>query len=171
MSNSLTVKFTMTRAEYAAALRTVMLRRRIIWVMIAAFAFFTSAPFVAYFSRSPQAPAAPFPMSALMYPAVGLLALAWLFGVVPILAVRRMNPASRDREQVFRFSDEGGEVATANAEAKFLWPEWVKYQETGRFFLLYPSRQIVHILPKRAFSSEQELVDFRNLLKQKIRRP
>ncbi len=169
MSGSLTVKFTMTRAEYAAALRTVLLRRRIIWVMIAAFAFFTSAPFVTYFTRAPQAPAAPFPMNALMYPAVGLLALAWLFGVVPILAVRRMNPASRDREQVFKFSEEGAEVVTAAAEAKFPWTAWVKYQETGRFFLLYPSRQIVHILPKRALGSEQELIDFRNLLKQKIR--
>jgi hypothetical protein len=166
MSASLTVKFTMTPGEYAAALRTVLLRRRIIWFMVAAFAFFASAPFI----RAAQTPGAPFPMNALVYPGVGLLALAWLFGVVPMLAVRRMNPAMRDREQVFKFSDEGGEVVTGSSEAKFLWPVWVKYQETARFFLLYPSRTIVHILPKRAFASEQELIDFRNLLKQKIRR-
>jgi hypothetical protein len=169
MSRSLIVKFTMTRAEYAAALRTVLLRRRIIWVMIAAFAFFTSGPFITYYSRSAQTPAAPFPMAALIYPGIGLLALAWLFGVVPILAVRRMNPASRDQEQVFTFSDEGATVVSATGEAKFLWSAWIKYQETGRFFLLYPSKQIVHIMPKRAFASEQELVDFRNLLKQKVR--
>ncbi len=165
----MTVKFTMTRAEYAAALRSALLRQRMIWLLVAAFAFFASSPFVAYFTRPPQAPAAPFPVNALVYPAVGLLALAWLFGVVPILAVRRMNPAARDREQVFTFSDDGAEVLGAGGEAKFPWSAWVKYRETRNFFMLYPSKKAVHVLPKRALGSEQDLVDFRNLLKQKIR--
>jgi len=119
--------------------------------------------------RPPQAPAVPFPTNALVYPAVGLLALSWLFGVIPMLAVRRMNAAARDREQVFTFSDDGAEVVTSAGEAKFPWSAWIKYRETRRFFMLYPSKQVVHVLPKRAFSSEQELVDLRNLLKQKIR--
>ena len=47
------------------------------------------------------------------------------------------------------------------------WREFIKYRETGSFFLLYLSNYSAHVISKRAFENETEIGSFRDLLKEK----
>lgn len=94
--------------------------------------------------------------------------LVLLFGWSPYAAYRRTNPGLRDMEQEFRFTEGGAEVRTGIAEMKLDWKAWVRFKETRHFFMLFPNTTTMHILPKRAFASEEERIGFRDLLKEKL---
>jgi hypothetical protein len=68
------------------------------------------------------------------------------------------------------FSDEGlrSERETGNVEAK--WSSFEKFKETKNLFLTYQSRDVVGIVPKRAFPNSEAVAQFRNLLASKLPR-
>lgn len=49
------------------------------------------------------------------------------------------------------------------------WSSFEKFSETKNLFLIHQTRDVVGIVPKRAFSSPDDIVQFRNLLAQKVR--
>jgi len=170
MSASITVKFTLTRAEVVGSIRQAMLGKRAMLVVLTIFVFIAASPFVTYVLRHSEDPSYAFRTDGLVYSAACLVAIAYLLGVLPILLAGRMDPAVRDQEQVFRFTEKGSEAKNGAGELNFDWKSWTRYRETGKFFFLYPGPRVNLVLPKRAFASDEELVAFRNLLKQKIKR-
>ncbi len=154
MNIPLTVTFTLTRDEYASAIRQSMLRAKWILLVLAILVYMGVSPFVTYFLKHSENPSFAFPRSGLAYTAACFAMIAYLVWVAPILAVRRIR--ARDREQTLVLSGKN---------------DWVKVRETGRFFFLYPRAQPMHILPKRAFASAADLDAFRELVMTKEKRP
>jgi len=170
MSASFTVKFTLTRSEVVSSIRQSMLGRRALLIVLTILVYMAAYPFISYAFKHSEDAQVVFRKESLLLSGFCLAAIGYLFGVLPLLLSRRMSTALRDQEQVFRFTDKGSEATTGAGEAKFDWKAWVRYRETGRFFFLYPGPNISHVIPKRAFASTEEVIAFRNLLKQKIKR-
>lgn len=98
------------------------------------------------------------------------LTIAQVF--MPYLVHRRIY---RQNPQLFEmrtltFSDEGlkSEKATGNIESK--WSSFKKFKETKNLFLTYQSKDMVGMVPKRAFSNPEDIAQFRNLLASKLPR-
>ena len=148
MSTPIVVTFTLTRDEYASAIRQNMLRAKWILLVLAILVYMGISPFVTYVLKHSEDPSFVFPRSGLAYTVACFGMITYLVWFAPILAVRRIS--DRNREQTLELSGEN---------------DWVKVRETGRFFFLYPRAQTMHILPKRAFASTADLDAFRELLK------
>ena len=91
---------------------------------------------------------------------------------LPYMIHRRIyhrNPQLFEMRTV-TFTDEGvkSEKATGNIEAK--WSSFQKFKETKNLFLTYQSKDVVGMVPKRAFSSSEDIEQFRNFLASKLPR-
>lgn len=64
-------------------------------------------------------------------------------------------------------SDDGIEVSISTAKTDYGWNGFTRYSETKNLFLVYQSKQVFNIFPKRAFAAG-EADDFRKLLEQKL---
>ncbi len=66
------------------------------------------------------------------------------------------------------FDDEGvtSERATGRVQAR--WSRFVKFRETKNLFMTYQGKDVVGIVPKRAFPNPETLTQFRNLLVSKM---
>ena len=64
--------------------------------------------------------------------------------------------------------EEGVDVRDATGEGKLDWKAWMKFRETRQFFLLYPAARLVMLIPKRAFTGQEQIAEFRELLKRKL---
>ena len=89
---------------------------------------------------------------------------------MPHIVHRRIyyrNPGLFEMRTV-TFSDEGikSERKTANVEAK--WSSFEKFKETKNLFLTYQGKDVIGIVPKRAFPNPEAVAQFRNLLGSKL---
>ena len=89
---------------------------------------------------------------------------------MPFIIHRRIyhrNPRLFEMRTV-TFSDEGlrSEKETGNVEAK--WSSFEKFIETKNLFLTYQTKDVVGIVPKRAFPNPEAVTRFRNLLTSKV---
>lgn len=170
MSTPIVVKFTLSPREYASAIRESMMKSKVILLVLALLLYMGISPTVTYLLKHSENPSVAFPSTGLLYMLGCLGMITYLVWAAPILAVRKLLSATRDREQEFRFDEEGSEVMNAVSPGRFDWKTWVRFRESGRFFFLYPTSRVLHIVPKRAFSSDAERAAFRNLLKLKLKR-
>ncbi len=53
-------------------------------------------------------------------------------------------------------------------ESSIQWQFFIKAIETKNLFMLYPAKALFNVIPKRAFSSDQQMDEFRGLLQTKI---
>jgi len=67
------------------------------------------------------------------------------------------------------FDDEGIKSDSDIAHVAIGWNSFERFTETKHLFLTYQSRDVVGIIPKRAFITQSDIVQFRNLLASKIR--
>jgi hypothetical protein len=84
--------------------------------------------------------------------------------------VYRRNPRLFEMRTV-TFSDEGlksERATTGTVEAK--WSGFEKFKETRNLFLTYQTKDVIGIVPKRAFSNPEDIAQFRNLLASKLSR-
>src|SRR5262245_33051307 len=100
------------------------------------------------------------------------LLMGVLFISLPLLQawlVWRSNPSVRG--VIICWADEEGfSQQTTNSETKIKWPALIKFRETRNLFLIYPSKQMCYLIPKRAFMDESQVKEFRELLHRKINR-
>jgi len=68
------------------------------------------------------------------------------------------------------FDDEGLKSDSDIAHVEIKWSNFEKFKETNNLFVTYQTRDVVGIVPKRAFPSQEAVAQFRNLLASKIRR-
>lgn len=168
MGNSIGVKFTLTPAEYSSAIRQHMLRQPASILVGVVATIVIMSPFCVLILEKLTGAELLVDAGSIVAAVVAAVVVLFLFVVAPKRAYGKLNPANRDQEQAFRFSEEGIESRCATAEGKLDWKTWVKFKETGQFFLIYPSHQMFHLLPKRAFGAPQEMDAFRELLKRKL---
>ena len=93
-----------------------------------------------------------------------------LFVSLPLLQaalVWRSNPSVRGAITCWA-DEEGFYQQTMNSDLKVKWPALIKFKETRNLFLVYPSKQICYLIPKRTFTNEGQVKEFRELLDQKI---
>ena len=163
MAGPVTVKFKLTPGEYARAMRQNLLQQPRYLLLGAAGLFTMSAPlWILLLGGNPWRP---IPVACALISVV--LLIRW-FGTGPAAAYRRLNPANRDSDQEFRFMEEGVDVRDATGEGKLDWKAWMKFRETRQFFLLYPAARLVMLIPKRAFTGQEQIAEFRELLKRKL---
>jgi len=91
---------------------------------------------------------------------------------MPYLIHRRIYYRNRAlfEMRTVTFNDEGikSEKATGNIEAK--WSSFEKFKETKNLFLTYQTKDVVGVVPKRAFANPEAVAQFRNLLVSKLHR-
>ena len=91
---------------------------------------------------------------------------------MPYIIHRRIyhrNPQLFEMRTVtFTDEDVKSEKATGNIEAK--WSSFKKFKETKNLFLTYQSKDVVGMVPKRAFSNPEGIAQFRNFLASKLPR-
>ena len=91
---------------------------------------------------------------------------------LPYLIHRRVyyrNPRLNGMRTV-TFDDDGlkSDGETGHVERK--WNTFEKFTETDNLFLTYLTRDVVGIVPKRAFPSQEAVAQFRDFLASKLRR-
>lgn len=111
----------------------------------------------------------------------GFLAELWpLYLVIILLAVlvpftiwqtaRRQMRSSSELSQphVFRFDDEGFEIESAHSSGRCAWPALHEVRERPETLMLYRSKDLFHLLPKRSFDSPAQLEALKALLRDKL---
>lgn len=105
--------------------------------------------------------------------------LALFFGIILVLQIclpqiihRRIynrNPRLFGPRTV-TFDTEGIKAEGEISRVETKWSSFEKFTETPNLFVLYQTKDVVGITPKRAFESQEELTTFRSLLASKVRR-
>jgi len=96
--------------------------------------------------------------------------LAWTFAVWLPRKVRKTYRQRKDLQRpcIYRPSDTGLGAETEGAAGVKPWTDYLKWKEGRSVFLLYMSDDMYQIVPKHFFSSEDDLLKFKNLLREKI---
>jgi hypothetical protein len=68
------------------------------------------------------------------------------------------------------FSDDGLESENQLAHVEIKWSSFEKFKETKNLFITFQTKDVVGIVPKRAFPNQEAVAQFRNLLASKVRR-
>jgi hypothetical protein len=92
--------------------------------------------------------------------------------LMPYIIHRRTysrNPRLYGKRTVM-FDNEGLTSDSQIAHVEIKWSSFEKFGETKNLFLIYQTRDVVGITPKRAFPSQEAVEQFRNLLASKVRR-
>ncbi len=61
-------------------------------------------------------------------------------------------------------TEEGLQITTPLSEARIKWLMYTHWRETPNLFMVYQSRNCFNLFPKRAFSSDEQINEFRELL-------
>jgi hypothetical protein len=79
----------------------------------------------------------------------------------------RSDPKFRD-EYFLQFSDDGIQFKTAQIDALIQWSLYTKVLENDRFYVLIYGKNMISVIPRRAFASAQQEAAFDELLKRKL---
>lgn len=75
----------------------------------------------------------------------------------------RTNPKFRETYEV-EFSDSGIRFKTENIDSTIAWDHYSQLLENERVFLLVYGRHMYSVIPKRAFSSQGDMAEFREMV-------
>ena len=99
-----------------------------------------------------------------------LFGITLFWALIPLLQAWltwRGNPHVKE-EILSEVSDDGVRMKTSMTDSLSKWESFIKTRETRNLFLLYLSKHMVYMFPKRAFQDGDQIQEFRNLLQQKI---
>lgn len=89
-----------------------------------------------------------------------------LFFRVPTKAAKQTKGFFEDREATF--NENGFTLKGGFGESTMSWDVVYKFVERKHYFYLYINSRAAHVIPKRAFASEQQIEEFRQLVIQSI---
>jgi len=161
MAASIEVRFTPTREEVTSTIRWLTFRRqRASLAILGIIVLLLTVGSAVSSARSGRWTDL---LWVLALPAVMTLTVLYMAFVTPARSYRRLPVTFREGEQHWRFSEQGCELRAPTLEAKFLWSSWIAFAETSTCFLLLPQNQLAHAIPKRVFSSPDEINRFRDI--------
>ena len=76
----------------------------------------------------------------------------------------KQNP-NANKKVVWRFDEQEVEDSTDGASSVRVWKNLIEVKEVTDGFLLFPQAGIAHWVPKKAFSSEADVVRLRGLIR------
>ena len=99
--------------------------------------------------------------------------LAYIAFLFAFLMPRRVRKTFRQQKALqlpysYELTDEFFISTAEYGGTKMTWDYFRKWKEGKTIFTVYQSDRIMQIIPKRAFKSEEEMVQFRELLTKKI---
>ena len=92
--------------------------------------------------------------------------------IMPYIIHRRLysrNPRLYGKRTVI-FDDEGLTSDSDIAHVEIKWSSFERFEETKNLFLIYQTKDVAGITPKRAFPNPEAVEQFRNLLASKVPR-
>lgn len=94
-----------------------------------------------------------------------------LIPIVPLFRVKQLLRAEgMDGKRHYVFSDEGIRIESRLANADVKWPAYRQVRETRQYFLLYAAPGFANIVPKRNFSGDAAVAEFRSLVRTKVKK-
>jgi hypothetical protein len=78
--------------------------------------------------------------------------------------MKRKSPALQGLIK-YEFDDVGMRIAGPHTTAELRWPSFVKWRENKTTFLLYQNPRLAQIIPKRFFSSAEDVAAVQDLLR------
>jgi hypothetical protein len=107
-----------------------------------------------------------------LLPLFAILPIAVLAGiyVAPYYTSKSVykNSVSLKSPIQYSFSDDGVTQKSVTGRGEVLWTAYIKARETRDWFLLYTQKRLAHPLPKRAFANEDEIVEFREMIRRHV---
>ncbi len=100
-------------------------------------------------------------------PVAGLF--SFIFLVLPLFSAvsARKNP-NLYGGSAYGLSPSGVSVRGPHGEAELKWSAFVRAKELKWAFLLYPQKNLAHVIPKRGFANDADILQCRELLRQNI---
>jgi hypothetical protein len=162
-SEIVAVTVTLTREDYAAALRVLnepssWPKRILFWISLITLGYF----FYTWLRLPDRSP---------LGGILGLVGLAILVLFVkygaPFFSARTFVKKNPDKLGPAKHSvgPDGTSNESRHGEGKAKWTAYLRVRETPRFFLLYTQSNFAQILPKRCFDSPGELERYRQVLR------
>jgi hypothetical protein len=106
-----------------------------------------------------------------LFVAIGLPTFVYCFPFLILGAVGRSlfrnNPRLKEPTR-YIFSQEGIIAESPVGRAELNWSLYLRVREAGEYFLLYTSPKLANALPKRCFSSKEDIRRFREVLRLSI---
>ena len=97
-------------------------------------------------------------------------AIIGLWSLLPLLQAWltwKGNPHVRGEIQC-EINDDGVKMKTPTSDSFNKWESFIKTKETRNLFLLFLSKHLVYMVPKRTLQDEAQIQELRALIKQKI---
>jgi len=163
MAETISLRFKYTQEEYAAASRLYMLRSAEFWIRFIVSTLFCAGGIYLVSMLDMDLGIAFF----LTFIGVVWLLIGFLQLVVEPRQAFRREPKFRD-EYLLQFSDDGIQFKTAQIDALVQWSLYSRVIEDERFYLLVYGRNMMSVIPKRAFTSEEQERAFDELLKRQL---
>ncbi|MHB1036885.1 MAG: YcxB family protein [Pirellulales bacterium] len=160
---------TIEESDYVRALLWHVRPRLLIWVLVIIVVLvFAVARLIAWLGRGAAATELPAVSFILLFfagcLAAGLARVPWRF--------RRLYRNYRAIQSPFtlEMTEEGFHATSEHGETRLGWDMFLKYKESARFFLLYQTTILFHILPKRLFVDADDVDRARDLFSRKVKR-
>jgi hypothetical protein len=163
MEKTISLRFKYTEEEYAAAMRLYLMRSPGLAIRFAVCSLYAVACFFLLSWLGVGMEIIPVFAVAAFLPFI--LAFLLLF-VVPHQRFRS-DPKFQD-EYLLQFSDGGIHFKTPQIDSLLQWSIYNRVLENERFFILVYGKNTISVIPKRAFSSANQVADFKEMLRRNL---
>ena len=169
MTETIALKFTPTKDDYARASRCLLLSKPWPWLVLIGAGLIGVCNVIAQLATgsgwSPWMWILPLPVA---------MAAFYLFVWVPMSAARLAGKQERlTCEMTWHVNDDGILMQNKFGESRVDWGTFHRFKETrGLFILVYTTtEQMGQFVPKRAFESPEQEAAFREMLRRNIKGP
>ena len=163
MEKTISLRFKYTEEEYIAATRLYLMRSKDFIIRLIVCAFYAIA-FISVFVWLNFA-------SEAIFLLIALVCFPFLIGFLHLFVLPRQrfrsDPKFRD-EYFLQFSDDGIQFKTTDIDALLQWSLYNKVLENERFYLLVYGKNMISVIPKRAFASANQEAAFSEMLKRNL---
>lgn len=100
---------------------------------------------------------------------MAVLYVVILVGAPYLMARKNLSTSKNLKGEIqFVFTDSGFEMTTPIGRGQLDWPAVYQAVEAGNYFYLYLSHFIYHLIPKRSFRDQEQLEQFKALVRNKV---
>jgi hypothetical protein len=160
---TISLRFTYTEEEFVSATRFYMLRSTDFLFRLTVFTLYVIACILLLAWLNISSPFLLIFVIALFFP----LIFGFMFLYVVPRTRFRSDPKYSD-EYSLQFADDGIQFKTAQVDALLQWSLYTKVLENERFYILVYGKNMISVIPKRAFVNPLQETAFRQLLGRKL---
>jgi hypothetical protein len=155
---------------YAATLRILIYVLRYLFLAIALLGLLYGICLVLAGAKSSSWDANANPLAEWLSPVL-IGAVPTLIVMIPLVTLVRAKMFLRktgDGKRRYEFSSEVVKIETPLAKAEAKWSAFAKARESGNYFFLYVVPGFANVIPKRTFTDQGSLEEFRALVRAKV---